>query len=765
MKITKKRNNHRNKDNKNNEGLPVNDSTTSTIAATATCFKLDSKDNNVLLQTCGGVLVAPDLILTSASCRNMVDIVVLDLHDISDLGRDSPHVYHIASELIHPKFQPKTLDYDFMLIRLDKIVDHVVPIRIDKGRNTDYKALFVNGWGTADAAFPSTSINNNVMRHSNMEKLDHKSCYKQYDGQVTGRMLCAKKVSNKDASVEDFCIGDRGGPLYAQVHHNGRQKVIGLVSWGDDCVDTAKAGVYSRISSAYEWIKENINKSYVRSGKKNGTLLGKGGKGGCRGKAAYQNDCAPSSSPSYKMEGTSFPSLVSENPSYSPTIVVEEPSFSPTSNTEAPSVKASSIPSVMHLPSSYPTVTVAPSLSSLPTHQYDPTDIPSIPSVMHLPSSYPTVTVAPSLSSLPTHQYDPTDIPSIGPTAKPSLYPSALTAEPSITTSQPSPSPSTGPTNTASPTVPTPNPSTATPQPSILQSAGPTKTAAPSLTSFPTHQHYPTDIPSIVPTVKPSFTPSLPPSALTVEPSITTPQPSPSPSAGPTNTDSPSSLSAEPSIATTGPSNLLSSGPTNISMEPSFTSFNPSPSPFLFPHDTDIPSMMPSNFPNQMMTSSNLTDTESIALVSSVVAAMVILALLLRKKMSKPDSLDEWSVISEEDRRKNSSPYPFLGVNAGTKQSPSNSDSSLMRNHTDFMAQILSKITPISSSTASSKASSNEEEKVPELPPRKNAPWFKIPSLRSQMSVGSTLSGISEENSEEVLAANKILQKIEESEK
>ena len=673
MKLTKQRNNHRNKDNKNNEGLSVNDSTTSTNAATATCFKLDSRDDNVLLQTCGGVLVAPDLILTSASCKNMVDIVVLDLHDISDLRRDTPHVYHVTQELIHPKFQPKTLDYDFMLVRLDKIVEHVVPMRIDKGRNTDYKALFVNGWGTAAAAFSSTSINHNVMRHSNMEKFDHKSCYKQYDGQVTGRMLCAKKVSNKDASVEDFCVGDRGGPLYAQVHHNGRQKVIGLVSWGDDCVDYTKAGVYSRISSAYEWIKENINKSYVRSGKKNGTILGKGGKGGCRGKAAYQNDCAPSSSPSNKMEGTSFPSLVSDDPSYSPTIV----------------------------------------------------------------------------------------IPSIGPTAKPSLYPSALTAEPSITTSQPSPSPSIGPTNTASPTVLTPNPSTATPEPSISQSAGPTKTAAPSLTSFPTHQHYPTDIPSIVPTAQPSFTPSSPSSALTAEPSITTPQPSPSPSAGPTRTASPSSLSAEPSIATTEPSNSPSSGPTNISMEPSFISFNPSLSPFLFPHDTDIPSMMPSNN-NEMM----LNQTESVILVSSVLTAFLLIALLLRRNMRKTEVLDEWSVISEEDRRKNSSPYPMLGVNPGTEQNPSNSDTSLMRNHTNFMAQLLSKLPSISSSTASSqKASSNEEEKVPESPTRKNAPWFNIPSFRSQTSVGSLLSKISEENSEEVLAANKILKKIEESEK
>ena len=671
MKLTKQRNYHRNKDNKNNEAL--NDSTTSINAATATCFKLDSKDDNVLLQTCGGVLVAPDLILTSASCRNMVDIVVLDLHDISDLRRDTPHVYHVTQELIHPKFQSKTLDYDFMLIRLDKIVVHVVPMRIDKGRNTDYKALFVNGWGTAAAAFSSTSINDNVMRHSNMEKFDHKSCYKQYDGQVTGRMLCAKKVSNKDASVEDFCVGDRGGPLYAQVHHNGRQKVIGLVSWGDDCVDYTKAGVYSRISSAYEWIKENINKSYVRSGKKNGTILGKGGKGGCRGKAAYQNDCAPSSSPSNKMEGTSFPSLVSDDPSYSPTIV----------------------------------------------------------------------------------------IPSIGPTAKPSLYPSALTAEPSITTSQPSPSPSIGPTNTASPTVLTPNPSTATPEPSISQSAGPTNTAAPSLTSFPTHQHYPTDIPSIVPTAQPSFTPSSPSSALTAEPSITTPQPSPSPSAGPTRTASPSSLSAEPSIATTEPSNSPSSGPTNISMEPSFISFNPSLSPFLFPHDTDIPSMMPSNN-NEMM----LNQTESVILVSSVLTAFLLIALLLRRNMRKTEVLDEWSVISEEDRRKNSSPYPMLGVNPGTEQNPSNSDTSLMRNHTNFMAQLLSKLPSISSSTASSqKASSNEEEKVPESPTRKNAPWFNIPSFRSQTSVGSLLSKISEENSEEVLAANKILKKIEESEK
>lgn len=170
---------------------------------------------------------------------------------------------------------------------------------------------------------------------------------------------------------------------------------------------------------------------------------------------------------------------------------------------------------------------------------------------------------------------------------------------------------------------------------------------------------------------------------------------------------------------------------------------------------------MPSNN-NEMM----LNQTESVILVSSVLTAFLLIALLLRRNMRKTEVLDEWSVISEEDRRKNSSPYPMLGVNPGTEQNPSNSDTSLMRNHTNFMAQLLSKLPSISSSTASSqKASSNEEEKVPESPTRKNAPWFNIPSFRSQTSVGSLLSKISEENSEEVLAANKILKKIEESEK
>jgi len=76
-----------------------------------------------------------------------------------------------------------------------------------------------------------------------------------YHGQITPNMLCAKDRN------EDACQGDSGGPLVVQGHRgpDGSNEVqVGVVSWGIGCAQSSFPGVYSRVSKAYEWIKEEV---------------------------------------------------------------------------------------------------------------------------------------------------------------------------------------------------------------------------------------------------------------------------------------------------------------------------------------------------------------------------------------------------------------------------------------------------------------------------------------------------------------------------
>ena len=75
-----------------------------------------------------------------------------------------------------------------------------------------------------------------------------------YNGDILASMFCAGKT---DGGV-DSCQGDSGGPASAII--DGRTTLVGVVSWGEGCARRLKYGVYSRISTAAEWIATTIGK-------------------------------------------------------------------------------------------------------------------------------------------------------------------------------------------------------------------------------------------------------------------------------------------------------------------------------------------------------------------------------------------------------------------------------------------------------------------------------------------------------------------------
>mmetsp|Transcript_6689 Transcript_6689/g.13603 ORF Transcript_6689/g.13603 Transcript_6689/m.13603 type:complete len:718 (+) Transcript_6689:322-2475(+) len=228
---------------------------------------------------CGGSLIGPDIVLTAGHCNGEFSLngisynVVIGRNDLNKFWAGES--IKTRKEVRHPQYVDETVENDFNLIFLSRKVSFsnvnyvqinknpLVPV--DDGDGID--ELTVVGWGDTDSS-DDISDPSDVLIETQLYPITNKDCessqglvntavgpiFTDLNGGISENMLCAK------ANGKDACNGDSGGPLVIKGNDaTGSDDIqVGIVSWGLGCADKNFPGVYSRISSQYQWIEEQV---------------------------------------------------------------------------------------------------------------------------------------------------------------------------------------------------------------------------------------------------------------------------------------------------------------------------------------------------------------------------------------------------------------------------------------------------------------------------------------------------------------------------
>ncbi|KAJ3656343.1 hypothetical protein Zmor_015427 [Zophobas morio] len=207
---------------------------------------------------CVGALLSNQWILTAAHCVNGAVLFTIQLGSNSLSEADSNRVTLATSTyVVHPEFNPDTLEHDVGLIKLRLPIDFTDYIRavdyLPSSPILEFQNVIAVGWGQVTDADPSLS---DELRWVLMSAISNEECRLTYGSQITDSMICASGNYN-----EGPCLGDSGGPL-VHLLNGSRMVVVAVSSFvsGNGCESPDPSG-YTRTFPYVDWIRNTTDLS------------------------------------------------------------------------------------------------------------------------------------------------------------------------------------------------------------------------------------------------------------------------------------------------------------------------------------------------------------------------------------------------------------------------------------------------------------------------------------------------------------------------
>jgi trypsin len=192
--------------------------------------------------TCGGILVAHDLVITAAHCVDYVNVARIGLYYLDNpAGSETINICQKVS-------QPNGDDIALLkLCQASSLAQQgtVKTIKLNANPNvpTVGQVLTVTGWGDTTEG---GSISNTLQK-VDVNYVSQDTCVAIYG--VNAREMCAGVTGGG----KDSCQGDSGGPLITGTSASNFV-LVGVVSGGTGCARPEYPGIYNRVSAEVSWV-------------------------------------------------------------------------------------------------------------------------------------------------------------------------------------------------------------------------------------------------------------------------------------------------------------------------------------------------------------------------------------------------------------------------------------------------------------------------------------------------------------------------------